>query len=559
MNFAENSRISHRQLYRQMILALLAPFLLSLFGQGRTSGLNGILGTAAAVIILLFYVIFLIRLTPCYGDLRKTAGSTVGRLIGVFYLVYVLLAGAYVLSLIEEIVPVSLLTGVSGTWISLAAVLVCSMGTHRGMQRRGRMAEVSGGLLLWGILIMMVICIGQSKVSYLQEMMATSGVTGKGFAESVYGVLCAFSAVGLMPFVLNDVEKHGSAGKSAAFGILTLGGILLGMEILFPAVFGFGRLKTEKYPIIPLLAGADLPGNVLARFDVLWMGFLLYSLLFALGSLLHYGHLIVHKAHLGTGRLWMAAVMYFLSVSRFQGMGIGALFEKYLGYVFLPGLLAVQIFLFWKGRGKWKKRSAAAVSAMLTMCLLLSGCSAAVEPEKRMYPLALGVDASGDGFEFIYGMPDLAAATGQGKGGENENSPVLAITGYDFREIEAAYNRSQEKLLDMGHLEVLILGKSILNDDRWKLFLEYLEEKPFVGEDVYVFQAENAGEVLNWRGEQNSSVGEYLKGLMENRMNGQKIKKVTLRDVLHWKYENGELTALPTVRVNGKNLQVYWE
>ena len=40
MRFAENNRISHRQLYRQMILALLAPFMLCVFGKG---GMNGIL------------------------------------------------------------------------------------------------------------------------------------------------------------------------------------------------------------------------------------------------------------------------------------------------------------------------------------------------------------------------------------------------------------------------------------------------------------------------------------------------------------------------------------
>lgn len=39
MRFAENNRISHRQLYRQMILALLAPFMLCVFGK---SGMNGI-------------------------------------------------------------------------------------------------------------------------------------------------------------------------------------------------------------------------------------------------------------------------------------------------------------------------------------------------------------------------------------------------------------------------------------------------------------------------------------------------------------------------------------
>ena len=33
MRFAENNRISHRQMYRQMILALLAPFMLCVFGR----------------------------------------------------------------------------------------------------------------------------------------------------------------------------------------------------------------------------------------------------------------------------------------------------------------------------------------------------------------------------------------------------------------------------------------------------------------------------------------------------------------------------------------------
>ena len=87
-----------------------------------------------------------------------------------------------------------------------------------------------------------------------------------------------------------------------AGGILTLGGILIGMELLLPAVLGYDRVAAESYPVLPLLAGADLPGNVLARFDILWMGFLLYSLLFAIGSLLYYGNQIIGKSHPGRGR-----------------------------------------------------------------------------------------------------------------------------------------------------------------------------------------------------------------------------------------------------------------
>ena len=85
---------------------------------------------------------------------------------------------------------------------------------------------------------------------------------------------------------------------------------------LLPSVFGWGRLKYESCPILPLLAGAELPGNVLARFDVLWMGFLLYSLLFSIGSFLYYGHLIVEKADMGTGKL-LSLIHIFLAINLF--------------------------------------------------------------------------------------------------------------------------------------------------------------------------------------------------------------------------------------------------
>lgn len=167
MRFAENNRISHRQLYRQMILALLAPFMLCVFGKGGMNGISAVAGMIFALILLGFYVIWLIRLTPSFEDPVKSAGAFAGRLIGIFFLIYVLMAGGYLLALLRRLVPVKLITGVSGRWIAFWAVLVCSVGTCKGVQRRGRMAEVSGGLLLGGIMIMMILCVPQAKTEYL--------------------------------------------------------------------------------------------------------------------------------------------------------------------------------------------------------------------------------------------------------------------------------------------------------------------------------------------------------------------------------------------------------
>ena len=119
-----------------------------------------------------------------------------------------------------------MILGVPAGWISFLVVVVCSVGTERGIQRRGRMAEVSGGLLLVGILLMMVLCLGQTRVDYLQEMFETERVSGSGVIQSSYLFLCGFSGIGLLPFIMRDVEKRGSAGKTIIASVLTVGGIL---------------------------------------------------------------------------------------------------------------------------------------------------------------------------------------------------------------------------------------------------------------------------------------------------------------------------------------------
>ena len=60
--------------------------------------------------------------------------------------------------------------------------------------------------------------------------------------------------------------------------IFTVSAVLLVVLFCIPAVLGWRRIQGETYPILPLMAGANLPGNILARFDVLWLAFLLYSI-----------------------------------------------------------------------------------------------------------------------------------------------------------------------------------------------------------------------------------------------------------------------------------------
>lgn len=137
-----------------------------------------------------------------------------------------------------------------------------------------------------------------------------------------------------------------------------------------------------------------------------------------------------------------------------------------------------------------------------------------------MYPLALGAGVSEEGFVLKYAMPDMNVTTGQEKPEEDPVS-VLTLAGRNFQEIEEVYNRSQEKFLDLGHLQVVILDESMLTEENRKAFLEYLKQEEHVGEDVYMFRTGMLGEVFHWKGAEESSVGEYLQGIQENRTTGQ--------------------------------------
>lgn len=553
MDYADNNRISHRQLYRQMVLAFLAPTLLCLPGRGQILGAAGIIGTMLAGVFLILYSFFLRRLVPWYSDPVKMLGPIAGRLTGLFFLSYVILANGYLLSLTGKLVPSVLVTGIPGTVIIFFTVFICSFGTCKGMQRRGRMAEVSGGVLLGGILLMLLLCMGQIRIAYLKEMPVL--FSGQDTLKSFYGVLCAFSGIALLPFMLRDVEKRSTVGKTVVVGILTLAGLLAGILLLLPAVLGWDRLQQESYPVLPLLAGADLPGNVLARFDVLWMGFLLYSLLFAVGSLFHYGHQILIRSHMGKGRWWLSAAVFAAAVINTDGKGIEAVFGSYLGYVFVPGLILIQGGMLLNRK---KKRQKKVIGCLCVAFLLfLSGC-AAIEPEKRMYPLALGVNTSEEGFSLIYGTPDLPKATGQEKEEEEKESSVLSVTGRDFVQIREKYDQSQEKYLDMSHIQVILMGNQLVESGRWTEFLTYLDQDPFVGENVYVFQTENPLAVLAWDSG-GTSIGEYLTGLLENRLPDQQKKGMTLRQVYHQWYKNGTLPALPAILLENEEIRVYLE
>ena len=185
----------------------------------------------------------------------------------------------------------------------------------------------------------------------------------------------------------------------------------------------------------------------------------------------------------------------------------------------------------------------------------LCGCSG-IEPEKRRYPLAMGVDWSEGEFQVFYAMPDLPSSTGQQKQEEGGDTSVLSFADPSLCEIQRLYDKSQDKYLDVGHLEVLVLGPGLLEGRRWESFLEFMKSDPLVGEDMYVFEGENVDNLMNLNQSLGTSLGQYLTGIYENRLEGRERKGVTLKEVYYFWYEENRLPELPTLMEENGKIQV---
>ena len=348
--FAENNRISHRQLKRQIILALAAPFLLNLTGWQNMRGMNGLLGIVAGIAVLAVYVIFLVRLGPAYERLQKTVGRAQSVVIVLVYLMYILFTAAYLLDFVSNLASQWLLTGVSQFYVRLVILAVCVMGSHQGMQKRARMAEVSFVVIFGALVLLIFLAAIQGEHFPFSEFMRAQirpARTGRAF----YGICCGFSGLTLLPFLLPKVEKPSSAGKSVYAAIVILGAFLGAVLVLLPVTLGWDRMLAENNPVIPLLAGTNLPGDILARFDVIWIALLIYALLFSVGSLFYYSNHILQGIHLPVNRWLMAAIVYLISCNPFDGSEIASYYSKLLGTVFTPLLIFLTLYVYiWYAR-----------------------------------------------------------------------------------------------------------------------------------------------------------------------------------------------------------------
>ena len=546
--FADNARISHRQLFRQIVLGLIGIYTLAIPVFPEVSGRQGILCLLTAMAVYLLFCIYFIRIKTVMQNPRRYMGKILGSVFVFLYMSWLWLMGVYLLLMTARITDRFLIEG-SVYWIVIVlAGIVTYLGSHQGLERRGRMAEVCFPVFLFILAGMLCLGILRMKSYYLCEL---GDLTLQGWLKGSYQVFCAFLPFTFLPVALGNVKKPGETGKVMRGALFLVTGILMLCLLLLQGSFGIGGYEHSRYPMVEFMAGIRIPGDFLERVDIFWVAAVMFSMLFALGGVFFYNHELLVRTDMEKGAPFLATGVVAAALICEKAQVSPELFWEITGWFYGPLFLLLLIYAGFAG----KKKSVFVKGAAILLCMLpLSGCG--VSLENRAFPLSMSADYKDGSFELIYGIPGLGEITGLGKNQE-EQPQAISYQGATPKEAEEAFNRNQKNYLDMGHMKIILLGKDLLeNEDALFEFLNYLEEKPSVAGNIYVFSCEDVKALMSFDTQGGESVGDYLTGILENNLEGKPKNAVTLQDLYNRWHRKEQLPQLLEAELVNKRPQI---
>ena len=543
--YTDNARISHRQLFRQILTGLLGIYFLVVPVLPDMRGRQGVLCLLTGAWVYGFLCIYFIRIRYFFQDPQRYMGKIWGKVFILLYTSWLWLMGVCLLLMTARITGKYLIEGSPAWAVILLAAFAAYLGSHQGLERRGRMAEVSFPILLLTLAGMLFLAAIQVRPEYIEEM---GELTFSGWARGSWQVLCVFLPFAFLPAALGNVKRPAETGKVMWSALAVITGLLILTLILLQGSFGLGGYEHEEYPAVRLMSGIRLPGDFLERVDLFWVAALVFGILFGLGSVFFYSHELLARIRLEKTAL-PAGGAVVLGALACEKAGISPEFFIEITMEIYGPLLFLLLIL----AGLTGKRGKIIKTGLLTLVLLgMSGCG--ISLEDRVFPMSMGVDYENGHYRIVYGIPQLSKVTGQDKeetqSGEEQ---ALAYEGLTPQDALERFNENQENYLDMGHMKAIILGEHIMeNRDALAGFLGFLEDNPAVAGNIYVFVTEDMEALMSLDGQGVDSVGDYLTGILENTMDKKEQKAVILQDLYGAWHREEEFPKLPEVTIVNK-------
>lgn len=362
--FAENWKISLRQITRLMILDLFGASSLLLPGMlADMTGADGVfcllLGMAGGFVLLGLIQGSLRQMKGSYYEyMKQTAGQLTGDIFMVFYLVYFITLAGYMLYEISAMILTWLLLDGSYILVSILLLLFALYGTVRGIEGRARIYEILFWFLGIPLLFMLFLAALDINPDYWTPIVWSSE---RGFLKNSIAVwifLLPLSGLLFLKPFCRKPEKIAVCGKRALVSVTILNAVIY---LILTGTFGQHTVQVLRRPVITLMSMINLPGGFFSRQDVTMTAVWFFALFALLNTGVFQGTLILkemcHEEN-SNYSMWAVAVLVFLAgMGFFQNSVMTDIFQRYQAWIVLPGMLGILLILqMLHGIKKWKSQ-----------------------------------------------------------------------------------------------------------------------------------------------------------------------------------------------------------
>ena len=524
--FAQNESISPRQLYRLYVFNLLGVGTLVLPNNLAKLGKYGFISIALGVFMawLFMWIVSDVRerrktIYDRSFDKTKYAKMLIYDLI---IAIYELSQAAFLAWIFVKLIRDSLIPDESFTVVLLVIMAVCAYALSGGVECRARVYEVVFFFVLIPLAAMLLFALSDVRLDYL--MIKDRVGVDFGIADIFAGAYYVFVASISVFNILFVRERSVSQIRwSVSKAILTYAGILFLLYAVLLGSFGKYSLSEIEFPAVVLMSDVQIKGSFFKRADALMLSVWFFTLFSVLNMSLYYAVLRCENFAKNTAKV----ILTFnksrdfsnnkqLSCDRQKGHDEGNSSMRRWCIIFVIAVTVTLAYILESGDEIVKKYLgflmciAIPVIVVLTIGLMLTGCSA-VELEERCFPTLAAVDiVAVDTIEFYYNM-------------DKSYEPEYAD------DIKTAVDSFEERLsqkADTNHLKVILIGKTLRNDKAaYASFMEYCKTSKKFPRNTYVCIADDINDIFD-------NMGEYYEQKMnkENHEDGEPI--ITLGTLL---------------------------
>ena len=524
--FVQNESISPRQLYRLYVFNLLGVGTLVLPNNLAKLGKYGFISIALGVFMawLFMWIVSDVRerrktIYDRSFDKTKYAKILIYDLI---IAIYELSQAAFLAWIFVKLIRDSLIPDESFTVVLLVIMAVCAYALSGGVECRARVYEVVFFFVLIPLAAMLLFALSDGRLDYLmiKDRVGVDFGIADIFAGSYYVFAASISVFNIL-FVRERTASQirGSVSKA----ILTYAGILFLLYAVLLGSFGKYSLSEIEFPAVVLMSDVQIKGSFFKRADALMLSVWFFTLFSVLNMSLYYAVLRCENFAKNTAKV----ILTFnksrdfsnnkqLSCDRQKGHDEGNSSMRSWCIIFVIAVTVTLAYILESGDEIVKKYLgflmciAIPVIVVLTIGLMLTGCSA-VELEERCFPTLAAVDiVAVDTIEFYYNM-------------DKSYEPEYAD------DIKTAVDSFEERLsqkADTNHLKVILIGKTLRNDKAaYASFMEYCKTSKKFPRNTYVCIADDINDIFD-------NMGDYYEQKMnkENHEDGEQI--ITLGTLL---------------------------